>query len=452
MHTGPLGILHLPRLWGKAVIKAIGALPPGYHSGSGPLDVQLAEEIGMDLAASVAYTDAELPTYVAYEEWVRKNATNLKPEPIAEWNERMKTRQKREEMATAGTRRARLERLHRTRWTPAERPFGLAALPPTDYRAPYRRRVRRLVLAVIALLAALAAPPAPVRAQAALVTLKIATTPLDVGAEAFYALAQGFFREAGIDAQVQAIDNGAAVAAGVASGALDIGQSNVVSLATAHEKKLPFVLIAPAARYSDEHPTTELDALNTSPLHTAKDLDGKTSTTNGILNIGQIATMAWIEKNGGDPKSVRFVEMPVASQPAALESGRLDVSLLAEPVLSQTLATGKVHVFSKPYGALGNGWLIGVYFTTESWARAHPDLVRKFADVMAQTARWANAHQAESAKILEQYTKSTLGPQVARAVYAERLDPKSIQPVIDASARYGALTAPFPAAELLFQP
>ena len=310
----------------------------------------------------------------------------------------------------------------------------------------------RLALVAVALLLALAAPPVPLRAQAALITLKVATTPLDVGAEAFYALAQGFFRDAGIDAQVEAIPNGAAVASGVASGALDIGQSNVVSIATAHEKKIPFVVIAPAASYSDEHPTTELVALKTSPLHTAKDLNGKTSTTNGILNIGQIATMAWIEKNGGDPKSVKFVELPVASQPAALESGRLDVSLLAEPVLSQTLATGKVRVFSKPYGALGDGWLIGVYFTTDAWARAHPDLVRKFADVMAQTARWANTHRAESAKILEQYTKATLGPQVARAVYAERLDVKAIQPVIDASARYGAIAAPFPAAELLFQP
>ncbi|MBV8722275.1 MAG: ABC transporter substrate-binding protein, partial [Candidatus Eremiobacteraeota bacterium] len=243
-----------------------------------------------------------------------------------------------------------------------------------------------------------------------------------------------------------------AVAAGVASGALDIGQSNVVSIATAHEKKLPFVIIAPAARYSDEHPTTELVALKTSPLRTAKDLEGKTSTTNGILNIGQIATMAWLEKNGADPKTVRFIEMPLASQPAALEGGRLDVSLLAEPVLSQTLATGKVRVFAKPYSALGSGWLIGVYFTTESWARAHADLVKKVADVMTRTARWANAHQAESAKVLEQYTKTVLGPQVARAVYAERVDVRSVQPVIDAAARYGALTAPFPATELLFQP
>lgn len=92
--TGPLGLLHLPRLWGKAVIKAIGALPEGYHSGSGPIDVQLAETIGMDLAASVSYTNAEIPPYLTYEQWVREHATKLDAATMKAWNDRMRTREK----------------------------------------------------------------------------------------------------------------------------------------------------------------------------------------------------------------------------------------------------------------------------------------------------------------------------------------------------------------------
>lgn len=97
--TGPLGLLHLPRLWGKAIIKAGAALPEGFHSGSGPLDVQLAETIGMDLAASVRYVDAELPPYLVYERWVRDHATGLDAATIAAWNERMRTRDKPPAMA-----------------------------------------------------------------------------------------------------------------------------------------------------------------------------------------------------------------------------------------------------------------------------------------------------------------------------------------------------------------
>jgi hypothetical protein len=91
---GPLGVLHLPRLWGKAVIKTLGALPDGYHSGNGPLDEQLADTIGMDLAESVRFTNAELPSYLAYEQWVSEHATKLDADTVAAWNTRMRTREK----------------------------------------------------------------------------------------------------------------------------------------------------------------------------------------------------------------------------------------------------------------------------------------------------------------------------------------------------------------------
>jgi hypothetical protein len=92
--VGPLGVLHLPRFWGKAMIKTLGALPEGYHSGNGPLDEQLADTIGMDLAASVSFTNAELPPYLVYEQWVREHATKLDADTVAAWNTRMRTREK----------------------------------------------------------------------------------------------------------------------------------------------------------------------------------------------------------------------------------------------------------------------------------------------------------------------------------------------------------------------
>lgn len=92
--SGPLGLLHLPRLWAKAVIKAVGALPEGYNSGKGPIDEQLAQAIGMDLAESVRFTSETLPSYLDYEQWVREHATTLNPTTIAAWNELSRTREK----------------------------------------------------------------------------------------------------------------------------------------------------------------------------------------------------------------------------------------------------------------------------------------------------------------------------------------------------------------------
>ena len=70
---------------------------------------------------------------------------------------------------------------------------------------------------------------------------------------------------------------------------------------------------------------------------------------------------------------------------------------------------------------------------------------------MRQAAIWGNAHHHESAAILAKYTKQTPeqiegSPRVA---YAPENDPALYQPVIDLSAKYGALKASFPAKDVI---
>jgi len=115
--------------------------------------------------------------------------------------------------------------------------------------------------------------------------LKIATIPIDVGAEVFYARDAGFFKKAGIDAQIQSITNGGAIAAAVASGEIDVGFSNLVSIATAYKRGLPITIIGPAGLYSTKTPSSVCVVAQNSPIKTAKDLNGKIFATNGLRNI-----------------------------------------------------------------------------------------------------------------------------------------------------------------------
>ena len=68
--------------------------------------------------------------------------------------------------------------------------------------------------------------------------------------------------------------------------------------------------------------------------------------------------------------------------------------------------------------------------------------------VLYATARWANAHHTESLQILRDVSKADFPSTMHRATYGEQLDAALFQPVIDNSAKYGALSASFPAAEL----
>jgi NitT/TauT family transport system substrate-binding protein len=282
--------------------------------------------------------------------------------------------------------------------------------------------------------------------------LRIATLPQDAGSEIFYASDMGFFAKAGIDVKLEIAQNGPAVAAAVAANALDVGFSNALSIEIAYKKGLPFAFIAPAALYSSAAPTSLLMVKKDSPIRTARDLDGKTIGANGLRNIGQMGPALWIDKNGGDSSSVKFVEIPGDEMAPALDQGRLDAAFLPEPQAS--LAKRVARVLAKAYDAIGDGFMIGGYFTTRQWADAHPDLYGKFVSVMRETALWANKNPDKSAAILAKYTKIDLQvvKGATRARFGEILSAQAIQPTIELAARYKLIEAVFPAQELIYKP
>ena len=296
--------------------------------------------------------------------------------------------------------------------------------------------------------AAVALAPRPARADG---PLRVMSLPIDQGAQAFYAQDLGMFKRAGLDTQVSITNFGTQVAAAVAGGSIEIGQSNIISLAAAHERGLPFALIAAAGLYSSAKPTSLMLVEKNSPLKTAKDLDGKTVAVNGLKSITQISVQAWADQNGGDSQAIKFVEMPFVEMEPALASGRIDMALFADPNATTALAAGRTRPFGKAFDAIGKQFLIGGWFAKTDWIAANPDTVRKFVGAMREAAQWGNkpSNLKDSAAILEKYTKVAVG-NANRVVYGERLDPALIQPCIDVAAKYGALKASFPAAQLIY--
>ena len=114
--------------------------------------------------------------------------------------------------------------------------------------------------------AALLATRVPAVAQS-LQPMRIATLPFDAGSEIFYGIEMGFFAKAGIDAKLETQQSGPAVAAAVAGGALDAGFSNVVSIAAAYKRGLPFAFIACGAIYSSAAPSSVLMVKSDAPIH-----------------------------------------------------------------------------------------------------------------------------------------------------------------------------------------
>ena len=281
-------------------------------------------------------------------------------------------------------------------------------------------------------------------------TLKIATTPTDIGSEVFYAQDKGFFKANGLDAQIQVISNGAAITSAVMSGALDIAQSNIVSLAAAHEAGLDVVVIAPAGQYSSKVPTTALIVAKNSPIKTAKDLNGKTIAGNGLKNITQVGAFAWMDKNGGDPSSdqVRRNAVPRHARGAGGRSRRCGGHrrARAERGAGQRRRSGARQLLRRHRQRLPDRRLVHDRQLGQS-APGSGETLRQ--SDRYETAGWANKNQSESGAMLTKYTKITVAPNMKRTIYADKLEPSLVQPLIDAAAKYGITKATFPAAQII---
>lgn len=69
--AGPLGVLHLPRLWQKASLEARGKLAAGYPGCGAGYDQMTLTALGLDREAFVSFIASARPSYAECEAWVR---------------------------------------------------------------------------------------------------------------------------------------------------------------------------------------------------------------------------------------------------------------------------------------------------------------------------------------------------------------------------------------------
>ena len=75
--AGPLGVLHLPRLWLKTSLEARGKLAPGYPGAGKGYDQMVIDGLGLNRDAVLEYIKTSKPTYCEFEAWVKKNGTKV---------------------------------------------------------------------------------------------------------------------------------------------------------------------------------------------------------------------------------------------------------------------------------------------------------------------------------------------------------------------------------------
>lgn len=246
-------------------------------------------------------------------------------------------------------------------------------------RTPVWRR--RDVLAV-AIASVLAASGPAVADDLTPVTLMLNWTPNNHHAGIYIALANGWYKEVGIDLKV--VEPAAAGADQVVgAGRTDFGISQAEWVIPARANGIPVVSIATILPYNN----SSLMALASEGIARPRDLEGKTyGGYGGSLETELINRL--VKCDGGDPSKVKYVEVGNIDYLAGLEQNRFDFvwvfegwdALRAREVLHKQISTLKFV----DYLQCIPDWYTPVFITSEATIRDRPELVEKF---LAATAR-----------------------------------------------------------------
>ncbi len=295
--------------------------------------------------------------------------------------------------------------------------------------------------AFLAASAAAIAVPSIVRAAD---PLKIGLVAGDGAAPIYYAQQLGWFKNAGLDVDVQVLGNGAAIAAALSGGAIDFGSVNTGTLASARLRGLPLRAVFPVGIIGSAPIGDQLVVAKDGPIKTAADLAGKTIATNALGTMQHAGALSLIDARGGDAKAAKFVEIPSPAMGAAIDTGHVDAGIETEPFT--TLTAPVTRSLGPLYDGMRKPFIILAMCATEPWLQKNPGVAATFASVVRQANIWANAPQNDKQR--RQYnadlTKVDIAviDKVKLQEMGTTIDAGLMQPPIDAMVKYGFLAQP----------
>ncbi len=212
----------------------------------------------------------------------------------------------------------------------------------------------------------------------------------------FVAKDRGFYREAGLEVEIQKGEGSADAVVRAASGVVDFAFADLGSLVVARSRGLKLKAVAAV---TDKDPSVII-ALKSAGIRTPKDLEGKTigAATGSSLRDTWPALAA---ANHVDMAKVRWVDMPASAYVASLLSRKVDAIatfVSSSPnyrVQARRIGEDVSILFYADFGVDTYGPGI---VTTERLIRESPDLVRRFVEASLRGYAWAVGHPEEAAR------------------------------------------------------
>jgi len=193
-----------------------------------------------------------------------------------------------------------------------------------------------------------------------------------------------------------------------------------------------------------------------SPIRSIKDLAGKRVAVNVVNSSGWMYMAALLDKNGVDPKQVRFVEVPFPEMNAPLLNRQIDAAAQVDPFTTVALKGGKIRALAYPYVEVQPGADITQYIALRSWIKSKPDLAARFVRAIGKGARFVNdpANEAAARNMNQQFTNlnPALKNDVMLAQLGTRVNAQAIAGTMQLMLKYGLIKKPVDMKDRVYAP
>lgn len=138
------------------------------------------------------------------------------------------------------------------------------------------------------------------------------------------------------------------------------------------------------------------------PVKDLRDLRGKTFAIPSKYSNQNLVIHALMEKQGVDPKEIKFVEMPPPDMPTALATKAIDAYFVGEPhaAKAELDGSGRVLYHAKD---IWPRFISCVLVVHEDLIKEQPEVVRDLVRGIAESGEWAETHREEAAKLAAPY-------------------------------------------------
>lgn len=245
------------------------------------------------------------------------------------------------------------------------------------------------------------------------IKIKVALFPYSSYAPLYYAQAEGYYKEQGLDVEFVDFKSQSDAIVALASGQVDVsgGVLDAASL-TAISEGTGLKIVADKG-YIDPSSTcpysawmARKDLLDSGELNDISQIKGK-KVAFPKTSFFEYAMDKLLSANGLDTNDIEIVDIPAPTRLEALSTGAVDIAQMGEPWITRTLAAGSATTWYPFEESLPNAQFAVIWYGP-SITIENPDAGNRFMVAYMQAVQQYNQGKTDrNVELMAEFTKST---------------------------------------------